>query len=192
MTNWPTLILTTLGGGAVGSLITTYAAQSTDRRTARAKARADLTTAENLSKSSGTGEISHNQITAAMDDLDISAMIARLPRDLVALHRIARVRLWAARYAASPGEDPTARDPAAITSARVGIEAGQLLSAAMWHPWLTAPYRWRRTRQLTRLLDAGRPGHSQSIKHSRQNRKQWERDLLKKAKQESKGKNASQ
>jgi hypothetical protein len=145
MTNWVPLILTTLGAGAVGSIITTYGAQASDRREARARARESLTKAENLSRG---GDVTHEHITAAMDDLEISAMIARLSRTLVDLHRVVRVRLWAARQAALPGEDPILTDPGAIASVRVGVEAGQLLSAAMWHPWLTAPYRWYRTRRL--------------------------------------------
>jgi len=94
MTDWVPLLLTTLGAGAAGAIITTYGAQASDRRAARAKARECLSKAENLSEG---GDISHEEITAAMDELEISAMIARLPRTLVDLHRVARVRLWAAR-----------------------------------------------------------------------------------------------
>lgn len=176
------LVLTTLGAGAVGAIITTYGAQASDRRTARAKARECLAKAENLSRG---GDISHEQITAAMDDLEVNAMIARLPRRLVDLHRVARVRLWAARRAAGSGEDPILTDPDAIASVRVGIEAGQLLSAAMWHPWLTAPYRWYRTRRLTKVLAVGMPMHSASIKVFRDNNRRWERDTIKRAKRDN-------
>lgn len=179
MTAWATLLLTTLGGGAVGSLITTYAAQSTDRRAARAKARTDLTKAENLAKARNA---THEQITTAMDDLEISAMIARLPRALVDLHRNARVRLWATRQAAPPGQDPRLTDPASIAAINVGIETGQLLSAAMWHPWLTAPYRWHRIRRLTRLFAAAMPMATGADKVFRQNDRQWEHDMLRQAK----------
>ncbi len=182
MTSWVPLVLTTLGAGAVGSIITTYGAQASDRRAARAKARESLTKAENLSKGS---DVTHEQITAAMDELEISAMIARLPRALVDLHRVARVRLWAARLAAPRGEDPILTDPAAIASVRVGVEAGQLLSAAMWHPWLTAPYRWYRTRRLTKLLAAGMPMHSASVRVFHQNNRKWEREMIRKAKRGS-------
>ena len=163
----------------MGSVITTYGAQASDRRGARARARESLTTAENLSKG---GDVSHQQITAAMDDLEIRAMIAGLPRTLIDLHRVARVRLWAARQATPTGEDPILTDPAAIASVRVGVEAGQLLSAAMWHPLLTAPYRWHRTRRLSKVLAAGMPAHSASGKLFRQNNRQWERDIIRKAK----------
>ena len=179
MTSWVPLVLTTLGAGAVGSIITTYGAQASDRRAARARARESLTKAENLSKG---GDVTHEQITAAMNDLEISAMIACLPRNLIDLHRVARVRLWAARRAAPPGEDAILTDPAAIASVRVGVEAGQLLSAAMWHPWLTAPYRRYRTRRLAKILAAGIPMESASVRLFHQNNRQWERDIIRKAK----------
>jgi hypothetical protein len=48
MTDWVPLLLTTLGAGATGAIITTYGAQASDRRAARAKARECLSNAENL------------------------------------------------------------------------------------------------------------------------------------------------
>jgi hypothetical protein len=182
MTGTATLILTTLGAGAAGSLITTYGTQTADRRAARAKARDCLTKAENLSKDR---DATHEQITTAMDQLEISAMIARLPRRLIDLYRVARVRLWAARHA-TPPSGHTITDPAAATATRVGLEAGQLLSAAMWHPWLTAPYRWHRTRRLTRLLAAGMPDHALATNRTRWASRHWERETLRKAKQRKK------
>ena len=179
MTDWVLLVLTTLGAGAAGAIITTYGAQASDRRAARAKARECLSEAENLSRG---GDISHEQITAAMDNLEISAMIARLPRKLVDLHRVARVRLWAARRAAGSAENPIVTDSGAIITVRVGTEAGQLLSAAMWHPWLSAPYRWYRTRRLIKLFAAGLPTHSSSLKVSRHDNRQWESDIIRRGK----------
>jgi hypothetical protein len=121
-----------------------------------------------------------------MDELEISAMIARLPRTLIDLHRVARVRLWAARRAAGSTEDPILTDPAAIASVRVGTEAGQLLSAATWHPWLSAPYRWYRTRPLIKVFASAMPMNSASIKVSRHSNRQWERGIIMHAKHDNK------
>ena len=40
--NWLPLVFTTLGGGAVGSLIATYGSQARDRRAARSEAMASI------------------------------------------------------------------------------------------------------------------------------------------------------
>jgi hypothetical protein len=99
MPSWVTLIFTTLGAGAVGSIITTYGSQTRERRAARAQARDCLRRAVNLAR---TLNPLHADITAALDELDTSAMIAGLPRGLVDLHR-------EAPYAA-PGQDCHGQD----------------------------------------------------------------------------------
>ena len=119
-----------------------------------------------------------------MDDLESAAMIAGLPRSLVDLHRIARVRSWAASHAAAPGQDGLARDPAAVTCARVGLQAAQLLAAASWHPWRGALYRWHRTRRLRKVLHAGMPTRIQLDTSDRRSLRKWERETIRAGKRQ--------
>ena len=85
---WFPLILTTLGAGATGAVISTYGTQTRERRQARAAAREALRNVENLTPSPDTRE----QVAAALDAFDTSAMLAGLPRKVTVLHREARLR----------------------------------------------------------------------------------------------------
>jgi hypothetical protein len=187
MTNWAVLALTTVGAGAAGSIVTTYGTQSRERRVARAQARECLRQAENIAQAAST---SHEQITKAMDDLESAAMIAGLPRALVDLHRIARVRSWAASHATTPGRDALARDPAAVTCTRVGLQAAQLLAAASWHPWRGSLYRWHRTRRLRKVFHAGVPARTQLDANARRSLRKWERETIQAAKARGNGEKA--
>jgi len=85
---WLPLVLTTLGAGAIGAVISTYGTQTRERRHARAAAREALRDVENLTPSPDTRE----RVAAALDAFDTSAMLAGLPRQVTALHREARLR----------------------------------------------------------------------------------------------------
>ncbi len=77
--------------------------------------------------------------------------------------------------------DPEAiaqRDSEKLVSLRVAHQASELLARATWHPWATAPWRWHRTRRLTRLLAAGMPGRAQLDSDRRRNTRKWEREVI--------------
>lgn len=169
MTAWATLAFTTLGGGVVGSIVTTYASQSRERRRARADAREAIRKADRLA--TDPPRTVHNDFIAALDNLETAAMLAGLPRALTELHREAcerhwefAINHWRFTHTQSPGvlpcEEGTGNDPQgteALTCRRTAHQAASLLVAATWHPWVSAPYRWYQTRRLTRVLRTAMP-----------------------------------
>jgi hypothetical protein len=66
------LIVTGLGAGVAGSVITTYGTQTRERRQARAQTREAIRQLQNLFVSQPT----HEQLTAALDNLETSAIEA--------------------------------------------------------------------------------------------------------------------
>ena len=179
MTDWAPIILTALGSGALGSIIATYGAQTRERRQARAQAREAMRQVQNLTLLVPT----HEQLTAAPDNLETSAMLARLPRRLTGLNREAlyiRRNVMASVAEADPPDDPESANSyndIAFASEHIAGETLQLLIDATWHPTLGAPYRWWRTRQLARVMDIRpRPGPD------RRGKRRWERETIRKAK----------
>ena len=191
MTNWVALIFTTLGAGAVGALITTYGTQTRARLQARATAREAIRQAENLGKTPPT--VAYQAITAALDNLEISAMIAGLPRPLTELYRETRMRHWVLAsgslhpdIALIDGDvgSTDGEGTELITCLRVAHQAAQLLTAATWHPWRSTPRRWYRTRRLHAVLDAGMPVRAQLEHDARANLRRWERQTIRDAKRQ--------
>lgn len=174
------LILTGLGGGVVGSVITTYGTQTRQRREARSAAREAIRYAEDLF----LHQPEHRDITAALARLENSAMLVGLPRRLTELHREARMRFWVIRTVPVTG-DPEAisqHQSEGLVSGRVSAQAAKLLVGATWHPWAGAIYRWHRTRKLAQLLDAGMPVRAQLDRERRSDLRKWERDTIRQAK----------
>jgi hypothetical protein len=67
----------------------------------------------------------------------------------------------------------------AFLSDHIAGETLQLLIDATWHPILSTPHCWWRTRQLSRVMDTHpRPGPPPRDK------RRWERETIRKAKQE--------
>jgi hypothetical protein len=161
--------------GVGASLITAYATQARERRDARAHARDAIRRAENVAR---TLRPDHQAITGALDDLEIRAMIARLPRALVDLYREARIRRWAKWATTPPGDDAPLRDPEAVMCNAVGHQAAKLLVTAAWHPWRAAPWCWYRTRRLQRVLDAGMPVRAQLDRDGRAALRHRERQVV--------------
>lgn len=85
MTDWVPIVLTALGSGALGSIITTYGTQTRERRQARAQAREAIRQVQKLMFQVPT----HEQLTAALDNLETSAILARLPKRLTGLNSAA-------------------------------------------------------------------------------------------------------
>ena len=81
MTDWAPIIFAALGSGALGSIITIYGTQTRERVQARAQAREAIRQVQNFTFPLPT----HEQLTAALDQLETSAMLARLPKQLTGL-----------------------------------------------------------------------------------------------------------
>jgi hypothetical protein len=183
MTNWAPIILTALGSGALGSIITTYGTQTRERRQARTQARDAIRRVQNLTFPVPTRE----QLTVGLDNLETSAMLARLPKKLTSLNREAlyiRRDSMASVSETEPSAAPqvSAYDSdLAFASDHIAAETLRLLIDATWHPILGAPYRWWRTRQLARVMAT----HPRPGPRSRDKRR-WERETIRKAKREMK------
>jgi len=181
MTDWALIILTAVGSGALGSIVTTYGTQTRERRQARTQVREALRQVQNLMRHVPTYE----QLTAALDNLETSAMLARLPKELTGLNRDALHMLrehLASVAEPHPPDGPEladARSDIAFLSDHIAGETIHLFIDATWHPILSAPRRWWRTRQLSRVMDT----HPRPGPHLRGKRR-WELETIRRAKRE--------
>jgi hypothetical protein len=171
---WLPLILTTLGGGVIGSLITTYGTQTRDRRAARADVRTRLVHAENLAR---LPEPPHAQLTAAIEAVENAALIAKVPRYIVTLYRDTRTLAYATRLS-TPPDQRRQEDSPNVVSGRVAHQATILLATTLWHPWLSALIRWHRARQLRRVLTGGMPTRANFQRDTRHNLRKWEHEMI--------------
>jgi hypothetical protein len=161
MPDWLILVLTSLLSGLAGSIITTYGSGARERRKARADAREAIRDTDRLA--ADPPNVPFQTFLTSLDSLETAAMIARLSRALIRVHRDACERYWAlalekwhiAAGQMSPGSPLSGinyKGPRELECWQVAHQAADLLAFATWHPWASAPYRVYRTRQLTRML----------------------------------------
>ncbi len=139
MTDWPLIIFTTLGGGTVGAVVTTFGGQARARRKARAKILKTLRELEveriEAFEHFDDGEFCLNSDLLA--DLETRCMLAGVPRFPVRTYRLA---YESARMASSSATDATwihgRPSKRALTSSLMD-EAAKHLAASVWHPWLS-------------------------------------------------------
>jgi hypothetical protein len=165
MSDWVTIVLTGLGSGVVGSVITTYGSQIRERRQARTQAREGIRNIQQILYGTSTQE----ELIVVLDGFETIAMLAGLPERLTRINRDAVLAYRASVSAhASDGE---------FLNHHIATETVRLLIDATWHPALKAPYRWWRTRRLYRVMHTGpRPGPR------RRDKRRWERETIRKAK----------
>jgi hypothetical protein len=188
-TDWVTLALTTLGGGAVGSIVTTYTSQTRERRQARSDAREAITRAEKVAFLRN-----EDAFHDALETLETKAMLAGMPRHLTTLYRKAREsQLY---YEARSGvigkrgkehvEEEISEANKWLTggmlAAGVATEAVQLFINATWHPWHAAPWRWYRARKLGLMLEGTAPVRIVASPEFRRITKSRRRELIKEGK----------
>jgi|SRR6185437_13989957 len=122
------------------------------------------------------------QLAAALDNLETTAMLAGLSQKLVTLHSDAlfTMRDGLASVNNPPPDDPevsSARSEMMFAADHIAGQTTKLLVDATWHPILGAPYRWWRTRQLSRLsATRPRPGPD------RRGIRRWERKTIRESK----------
>jgi hypothetical protein len=168
VSTWLTLIVG-LGAGAAGAIITTWGGQTRERRQARTDVRDALRqatqaiqateTAIEAGQYAGHGPLPGiHEVRQALDNLETRAMLAGLPRSLVRLHHDATLTHLSSSAdweREPPGSSK--RELAETTSLaawHAATAAAELLTAATWHPWLTAPRLPWRTRQLASIYTA--------------------------------------
>jgi hypothetical protein len=180
MTDWVPIVIAAIGSGALGSVITAYGTQTRERRQVRAQAREAIRQVQNITFPMRT----QDQVDTALGNLETSAMLAGLPKKLTALNRQALWIHWQitnSHASSTPQDDAeTARETSDLGFAadHVAGDTIQLLIDATWHPVLSAPRRWWRTRRLSAVMDQWpRPGPRPRDK------RQWERKTIRKRKQ---------
>lgn len=172
---WLPLVFTTLGGGAVGSLIASYGSQARDRRAARSEAMAFLQRFE-IARSRKPVIDGNDFDDNDLAELETRCLLAGIPRYLVDLYKQVNE---SGRYQGYRKADPAMSEMEDLVRFELISRAARLLASAVWHPWLTAPSRRWRARQLRRSLF--RTDHSAAWKHRTDRRllRDLESDLLK-------------
>src|SRR5262249_479056 len=148
---WLTLLITTLGAGAAGAIITTYGTQSRDRRNARAEVRARL---NHVARLAVNRETPHDQLRSAFREVEDAAFIAAVPQLVVDVYRDAREGGVGVSEARERHEADGAIDT--VVTVCAGLARG-LFIRVLWHPWLMLPVQRMRARQIRKLLDSGLP-----------------------------------
>jgi hypothetical protein len=194
-TDWVTLVLTTLGGGAVGSIVATYTGQTRERRQARSEAREAIMRAEKVASPASTDAFGD-----ALETLETKAMLASMPRHLTTLYRKARehqlqyqARSW---VIGKGGEGYTEEEiseankwlTGGMIAASVATEAVRLFINATLHPWYAAPWRWYRARKLELMLEGAAPVRVVASPEFRRITQSRRRELIKEGKRARKEK----
>jgi hypothetical protein len=149
---WFTLLLTTLGAGAAGAIITTYGTQARDRRAARAEVRACLQRADRIARNRPP----HDQIESALADVENAAFIAGMPRHVVRLY--GQAFFWSNRTDDRRPELGGENEAIILLAA---VAAADLMVRVLWHPWLMLPVQRILARQTRQYLNSGLPKEQQ-------------------------------
>jgi hypothetical protein len=133
MTPWVTLI-SSLGAAIIGGLVAPLVTQRRERVAARAEVRRALTDVEALR----IDQDRYQEFTRALSAFEASAILAGLPRGVVAGYmKAVEVHRRSTRF--EHGIGPNGEDGWAITHGPV-TEAHELalerLGSCLWHPWL--------------------------------------------------------
>jgi hypothetical protein len=149
---WLPLVFTTLGGGVVGSLITTYGSQARDRRAARCEAMASIQCFE-LARGRKTPPEIFECDNDSLIEVETRCLLAGIPRYLVDLYKMLNQAPSQLRKTSDSDSDIDEEEALGILVTHEAItHAAGLLASAIWHPWLTAPSRRWRAWRLRRLV----------------------------------------
>ncbi len=187
MADWVPLLLTGLGAGVLGSVITTYGSQARERRDARKEALARLADAD---RAAGQASSDRTDILDAGRAVGTAALLAAVPMYVVDTYLLA---YEAARDDQLKWAPPrvTPHDPATV-GIHLYREGAELLTQVLWHPLLTLPVRRYRSRRIRRFLVAVLPpGTTIFLRRTRGARK-WERAALQAAKARGHGSSSAQ
>jgi hypothetical protein len=145
-TGWLPLIITTLGAGAIGSMITTYGTQGRQRLDARSNAMACL---ERIEANRGLDPIAQGlqYNPEAFAELHMKCLVAGVPRHLVRTYE--RVSELSADLPKHP--DAKADRARYLMAALLTERAGVLIRDALWHPLLSRTHRRRRVQKIRRI-----------------------------------------
>jgi hypothetical protein len=153
-----------LAGGAAGAIITTYGGKARERRQARSDVITTLSRIE-IARLSQQADHGPSIDVASIAELETKCMLAGVPRELSVMYKSANDRWRESRPPATPPAEVAglAYIQAMITDwiALQTIErSAELLTNALWHPWLSRPLRHWHVRKLEQRINAvsGRRG----------------------------------
>jgi hypothetical protein len=159
-TGWVSLIVTTLAGGVVGSLVTTYATQSRARLDARNALREEVRKTEALKpRTPGMGNAGHAALRAQLAVVERAAQMAGVPRSFAELYREALLFGWVLNTTRDP-QAPPEDDAPRVVYGRVGHSAAGLLLSCAWHPWRARLWGWYQVRRFGFVLRGVRPDYA--------------------------------
>jgi hypothetical protein len=122
---WLALVLTTLGAGVIGSIITTYGSQGRVRREARSQALSVLQRIETARLSRTVGEgfaYDRNEFAA----LEAACMVAGVPRQPIS---------WLTALSEASAGPPSDPGPIIATIHMIGYSSF-LIQQSLWHPYM--------------------------------------------------------
>jgi hypothetical protein len=186
MTDWVPLLLTGLGAGVIGSVITTYGSQARERRDARKEALARLAEAD---RAAGQTSGDRSAILDAGRAVGTAALLAAVPMYVVDTYLLAYEAVRDDRLKWAPPR-VTSHDPASV-GIYVYREATELLTRALWHPLLTLPVRRYRSRRTRRFLTGVLPQGATIYLRRDRGARRWERAALHAAKARASGRDSA-
>lgn len=179
------LIITGLGGGVIGSLITTYGTQAKERRVARVEllavlARADKIVGQESSTNRDLGDAAREVVTAAL--------LAGIPIYIADTYLLAYQAVRSKDLAWGPGQT-VPQDPATV-GLHTYREAVRLMQLAIWRPLLSRLIRKRRSQRIRRFLTAVLPPDAVIQVGRDAGTRKWERAAIRAAKARNNGDSA--
>ncbi len=185
MPSWVTLILTTLGAGAIGSIITTFGSQARDRRDARKEVLIRVAEADRIS---GQAPSDRAAIRSAARAVASTAMLAGVPVHVVDTYLLAYDAVRDPQLTWAP-QRLSPQDPACV-GIHIYREAVELLTNVLWHPLLTLPVRRHRSRHIQRFLTSLLPPGTPILLRRPRGARKWEREAIQAAKVRGNGSGA--
>jgi hypothetical protein len=186
MTDWVPILLTGLGSGVVGSVITTYGSQAREWCEARKEALARLAEAD---RAAGQASGDRSVILDAGRAVGTAALLAAVPMHVVDTYLLAYDAVHDDRLKWAPPR-VTSHDPASV-GIHVYREATELITKVLWHPWLTMPVRRYRSRRIRRFFAGVLPPGTTIFLRRTHGARKWERAAIQAARARRTGSGSS-
>lgn len=179
-TDWLLVVFTTLGGGTVGAVVTTFGGQARARRKARAKILKHLYQVE-VARNAAFEHFNDGEFcldSELISDLETRCMLAGVPRFAVRTYRLA---YESAHMVSNSGIEETwvnGRPSMRALTGSLMDEAAKHLAAAVWHPWLSWFTVQGECAYLRETIELAFPDLSELDDWSKQTIKRWRRVMV--------------
>lgn len=179
-TDWLPIIFTTLGGGAVGAVVTTFGGQARTRRKVRAKILKHLRQVE-VARIAAFEDFYVGEFRLdreLIDDLETRCMLAGVPRFAVRTYRLAYESARMARKSVLEEKWVPGRPSMLTLTSSFMEEAAKLVAATVWHPWLSWLTVQGECAGLKETIELAFPDIHVSDNWSRQTIRRWRRVMV--------------